>query len=127
MLFAIVEGKHSPTGNRVFQLNIKSAALWSDLSEKCSVSIENSLTGQTIHVPVRIRIVGQAAKQVYNGKSVESHSRVSVKSSISSIGQRGFHRISADIPATLLVDHPIDDVDMRPWRYHYCWLVILAC
>ncbi|PIO72522.1 hypothetical protein TELCIR_05552 [Teladorsagia circumcincta] len=48
------------------KLNIKSAALWSDLSEKCSVTIENSVTGQTIHIPVRIRIVGQAAKQVYN-------------------------------------------------------------
>ncbi|KAK6049402.1 hypothetical protein COOONC_13094, partial [Cooperia oncophora] len=48
------------------KLNIKSAALWSDLSEKCSVTIENGVTGQTVHIPVRIRIVGQAAKQVYN-------------------------------------------------------------
>nr|CDJ92849.1 Bacterial Ig domain containing protein [Haemonchus contortus] len=48
------------------KLNIKSAALWSDLSQKCSVTIENSVTGQIVHVPVRIRIVGQAAKQVYN-------------------------------------------------------------
>ncbi|KAK6042383.1 hypothetical protein COOONC_20112, partial [Cooperia oncophora] len=35
-------------------------------SEKCSVTIENGVTGQTVHIPVRIRIVGQAAKQVYN-------------------------------------------------------------
>ncbi|KJH46383.1 bacterial group 2 Ig-like protein [Dictyocaulus viviparus] len=61
-----------PTGlntaaNKFFsvKLNIKSAALWSELSEKCLVTIENSLTGQSIHIPVRVRIVGQAAKQVY--------------------------------------------------------------
>ncbi|EYC35683.1 hypothetical protein Y032_1001g3352 [Ancylostoma ceylanicum] len=47
-------------------LNVKLAALWTDLSQKCAVKVENSITAQKISVPVRIRIVGQAAKQVYN-------------------------------------------------------------
>ncbi|KAJ1356187.1 hypothetical protein KIN20_013852 [Parelaphostrongylus tenuis] len=53
--------------NKIFsvKLNIKSAALWSELSENCLITVENRVTGQSIHVPVRIRIVGQAAKQVY--------------------------------------------------------------
>ncbi|EPB68669.1 hypothetical protein ANCCEY_12237 [Ancylostoma ceylanicum] len=44
-------------------LNVKLAALWTDLSQKCAVKVENSITAQKISVPVRIRIVGQAAKQ----------------------------------------------------------------
>uniref|UniRef100_A0A0K0D4Q6 Transmembrane protein n=1 Tax=Angiostrongylus cantonensis TaxID=6313 RepID=A0A0K0D4Q6_ANGCA len=47
------------------KLNIKSAALWSELSEHCLITVENSVTGQSIQIPVRVRIVGQAAKQVY--------------------------------------------------------------
>ncbi|VDM58044.1 unnamed protein product [Angiostrongylus costaricensis] len=50
---------------RCFQLNIKSAALWSELSEHCLITVENGVTGQSIQIPVRVRLVGQAAKQVY--------------------------------------------------------------
>ncbi|KAK6725579.1 hypothetical protein RB195_004101 [Necator americanus] len=71
-IITVTETRQSSGGNSaankffLVKLNVKSAALWSDLSEKCSVTVENSITGQTIHIPVRVRIVGQAAKQVYN-------------------------------------------------------------
>ncbi|VDL80353.1 unnamed protein product [Nippostrongylus brasiliensis] len=57
----------NPAANKFFnvKLNVKAAALWSDLSEKCALTVENTVTGQSVRVPVRIRIVGQAAKQVY--------------------------------------------------------------
>ncbi|KAL6733074.1 hypothetical protein Aduo_003759 [Ancylostoma duodenale] len=54
------------THGGALMLNVKLAALWNDLSQKCSVKVENGITEQKIYVPVRIRIVGQAAKQVYN-------------------------------------------------------------
>ena len=47
---------------------MKHVALWNDLSNKCSVTVRNSLTGQTISVPVRVRIVGKDMKQVFNGE-----------------------------------------------------------
>ena len=39
------------------QLNTKSAALFEEWRSKCNVTIANSETGQTIEVPVRIRMV----------------------------------------------------------------------
>uniref|UniRef100_A0A1I7WPD1 BIG2 domain-containing protein n=1 Tax=Heterorhabditis bacteriophora TaxID=37862 RepID=A0A1I7WPD1_HETBA len=47
-------------------LNIKSAAMWSELWDRCAVTVENKLTGQKISVPVRVKLVGEAAKHVYN-------------------------------------------------------------
>ncbi|WKX87927.1 hypothetical protein Q1695_007941 [Nippostrongylus brasiliensis] len=63
----------TPAANKFFnvKLNVKAAALWSDLSEKCALTVENTVTGQSVRVPVRIRIVGQAAKQVY--KALDSN------------------------------------------------------
>ncbi|VDM83275.1 unnamed protein product [Strongylus vulgaris] len=72
-IVTVTETRHpsgtSSTANKFFliKLNVKSAALWSELSEKCTVIVENGITGQKIYVPVRVRIVGQA-KQVYNGQ-----------------------------------------------------------
>lgn len=50
------------------RLNIKSAALFTEHAKKCQISVENTLTGQVIRVPVTVQLLDETAKQVYNGK-----------------------------------------------------------
>ncbi|CAD6186079.1 unnamed protein product [Caenorhabditis auriculariae] len=47
-------------------LNVKSAALFSELAKTCHVTVENAKTSQVIRVPVKVRLVDEAAKHVYN-------------------------------------------------------------
>ncbi|CAL2028956.1 unnamed protein product [Caenorhabditis brenneri] len=70
--------KHSEKANIFYNvhLNIKSAALFTEHAKKCQVTVENTLTGQTIRVPVTVQLLDETAKQVFN--ALESRGIVDV-------------------------------------------------
>lgn len=70
--------KHSAKANVFYniRLNIKSAALFTEHAKKCQISVENTLTGQVIRVPVTVQLLDETAKQVYN--ALESRGVVDV-------------------------------------------------
>lgn len=62
------EERHSEKANMFFNvnLNVKSAALFTEHARKCQITVENTVTGQTVRVPVTVQLLDETAKQVFN-------------------------------------------------------------
>ncbi|KAF1770985.1 hypothetical protein GCK72_002809 [Caenorhabditis remanei] len=63
-----ITDKHSAKGNLFYNihLNVKSAALFTEHAKKCQITVENTLTGQVVRVPVTVQLLDETAKQVFN-------------------------------------------------------------
>ncbi|CAO4362101.1 unnamed protein product [Caenorhabditis nigoni] len=69
---------HSAKANIFYNvhLNVKAAALFTEHAKKCQITVENTLTGQIVRVPVTVQLLDETAKQVFN--ALESRGIVDV-------------------------------------------------